>query len=59
MKNKSQINLENIISKRFFLLSSLKALIVGTISWRFFDLQMVENRKYEKLSDNLAWLEVH
>ena len=52
MKNKSQKNLENIISKRFFLLSSLKALVVGTISWRFFDLQMVENRKYEKLSDN-------
>ena len=52
MKNKSQKNLENTISKRFFLLSILKGAVVGTIGWRFFDLQMIENRKYEKLSDN-------
>ena len=25
--------------------------MVGAIGWRFFDLQMIENRKYEKLSD--------
>ena len=52
MKNKSQKNLENTISKRFFLLSILKGAVVGAIGWRFFDLQMIENRKYEKLSDN-------
>ncbi len=52
MKNKSQKYLENTISKRFFLLSILKGGIVGAIGWRFFDLQMIENRKYEKLSDN-------
>ena len=52
MKNKSQKNLENTISKRFFLLSILKGAVVGGIGWRFFDLQMIENRKYEKLSDN-------
>ena len=52
MKNKSQKNLENTISKRFFLLSLLKGAVVGAIGWRFFDLQVVENRKYEKLSDN-------
>ena len=52
MKNKSQKNLENTISKRFFLLSLLKGAVVGAIGWRFFDLQVIENRKYEKLSDN-------
>ena len=52
MKNKSQKYLENTISKRFFLLSILKGAVVGGIGWRFFDLQMIENRKYEKLSDN-------
>ena len=51
MKNKSQKHLENVISKRFFLLSILKGVVVGAIGWRFFDLQMIENRKYEKLSD--------
>ena len=52
MKNKSQKYLENTISKRFFILSILKGAVVGGIGWRFFDLQMIENRKYEKLSDN-------
>ncbi len=52
MKNKSQKNLENTISKRFFLLSLLKGSVVGAIGWRFFDLQVIENRKYEKLSDS-------
>ncbi len=52
MKNISQRNLEKTISKRFFLLSIFKGGIVGAIGWRFFDLQMMENKKYEKLSDN-------
>ncbi len=52
MKSISQRNLERIISKRFFLLSIFKGGVVGAIGWRFFDLQMIENRKYEKLSDN-------
>ena len=51
MKNKSQKKLERTISKRFFLLSIFKSFVVGAIGWRFFDLQMIENRKYEKLSD--------
>ena len=52
MKNISQRNLEKTISKRFFLLSIFKGGIVGAIGLRFFDLQIIENRKYEKLSDN-------
>ena len=52
MKSISQRNLEKTISKRFFLLSIFKGGVVGAIGWRFFDLQMIENRKYEKLSDN-------
>ena len=52
MKNKSQKKLERTISKRFFLLSIFKSVVVGAIGWRFFDLQMIENRKYEKLSDD-------
>ena len=51
MKNKSQKNLERTLSKRFLLLSIFKGFVVGAIGWRFFELQMVENRKYEKLSD--------
>ena len=51
MKNKSQKQLEQTITRRFFILSALKGIVVGIIGWRFFDLQMVENRKYEKLSD--------
>ncbi|OUW59803.1 MAG: penicillin-binding protein 2 [Alphaproteobacteria bacterium TMED199] len=52
MKSISQRNLDKTISKRFFLLSIFKGGVVGAIGWRFFDLQMIENRKYEKLSDN-------
>ena len=52
MKNISQRNLDKTITKRFFLLSIFKGGVVGAIGWRFFDLQMIENRKYEKLSDN-------
>ena len=52
MKNKSQKKLERTISKRFFLLSIFKSVVLGAIGWRFFDLQMIENRKYEKLSND-------
>ncbi len=52
MKNKSQKILEQKISRRFIFLSFLKSVVVGAISWRLFDLQMIENQKYEKLSDD-------
>ena len=52
MKNKSERNLEKTVSRRFVLLSLFKSVIVGAIGWRLFDLQMVENQKYEKLSDD-------
>ena len=52
MKNKSQKKLERTVSRRFIFLSLLKGSIIGTIGWRLFDLQLVENRKYEKLSDD-------
>jgi len=52
MKNKNTIKLNKIISRRFLFLSLLKASVIGAISWRLFDLQLIENQKYEKLSDN-------
>ena len=52
MKNKGQKKLERTITRRFIFLSLLKGSIIGTIGWRLFDLQLVENRKYEKLSDD-------
>ena len=52
MKNKNTIKLNKSISRRFLFLSLLKASVVGAISWRLFDLQLIENQKYEKLSDN-------
>ena len=52
MKNKSQKILEKTLSRRFVFLSVLKTIVVGAISWRLFDLQMIENQKYEKLSDD-------
>ena len=52
MKNKHTIKLNKIISRRFLFLSLLKASVIGAISWRLFDLQLIENQKYEKLSDN-------
>ena len=51
MKNKGQKKLERTVTRRFIFLSLLKGSIIGTIGWRLFDLQLVENRKYEKLSD--------
>ena len=52
MKNKNQKLLDQTISRRFFFLSFLKSIVVGTIGWRLFDLQLIENQKYEKLSDD-------
>ena len=52
MKNKSQNFLDQTISRRFFFLSFLKSVAVGAIGWRLFDLQMIQNQKYEKLSDD-------
>ena len=52
MKNKSQKLLDQKITRRFFFLSFLKSAVVGAIGWRLFDLQMIENQKYEKLSNN-------
>ena len=55
MKNKSQKILEKTISRRFLFLSFLKSIVVGAIGWRLFDLQMIENQKYEKLSDEVEF----
>jgi len=52
MKIKSQKLLDQTISRRFLFLSMLKSLAIGSIGWRLFDLQIIENQKYEKLSDN-------
>ena len=51
MKNNNQKILEQTLTRRFFFLSFLKTLVVGGISWRFFDLQIIENQKYKKLSN--------
>ena len=48
MKNKITKNLDKRISRRFIFLSLLKGTVVGAISWRLFDLQLIENQKYEK-----------
>ena len=51
MKNSNQKILDQTLSRRFFFLSFLKTLVVGSISWRLFDLQIIENQKYKKLSN--------
>ena len=51
MKNNNQKILEKTLTRRFFFLSFLKTLVVGSISWRLFDLQIIENQKYKKLSN--------
>ncbi len=38
------------IERRFFFLSALKGISFGVLSWRLFDLQVIENKKYDKLS---------
>ena len=52
MKNKGQKFLDQTMSRRFFFLTFIKSVVVGTIGWRLFDLQLIENQKYEKLSDD-------
>ena len=47
MKNQ---NTKKIMERRFFLLSALKGVSFGVLSWRLFDLQVIENKKYDKLS---------
>ena len=51
MKNNKSKNIRANFTRRFFFLSFLKTLVVGSISWRFFDLQIIENQKYKKLSN--------
>ena len=46
----SHLNLKKNIERRFFLLSALKGISFGVLSWRLFDLQVIENKKYDKLS---------
>ena len=47
MKN---LTFKKNIERRFLLLSALKGISFGVISWRLFDLQVIENKKYDKLS---------
>ena len=47
MKN---LSIKKNIERRFFLLSALKGISFGILSWRLFDLQVIENKKYDKLS---------
>ena len=51
MKSKNQKLLDQKISRRFMFLFLIKGIAIGAISWRLFDLQLIENQKYEKLSD--------
>ena len=52
MKSKSQKIIDHSFSRRFFFLSALQGLLISSIGWRLFDLQLIENQKYEKLSNN-------
>ena len=51
MKSKNKKLLDQMISRRFMFLFLIKGIAIGAISWRLFDLQLIENQKYEKLSD--------
>ena len=42
----------NKVNRRFIFLSSLKGITFGLLTWRLFDLQIIENKKYKKLSEN-------
>jgi penicillin-binding protein 2 len=52
MKNKNLKKLNKKISRRFVFLSLIKGSVIGAIGWKLFDLQLIENQKYEKLSNN-------
>ena len=41
----------NILDRRVILLSGLKLFVFGSLTWRLFDLQLFENKKYKKLSE--------
>ena len=51
MKSKNKKLLDQKISRRFLFLFLIKGIAIGAISWRLFDLQLIENQKYKKLSD--------
>ena len=42
---------EKIINRRFILISTIKGAIFGSLIWKLFDLQIIENKKYNKLSE--------
>ena len=42
----------NILDRRTLLLSGFKIFVFGSLTWRLFDLQLFENKKYKKLSEN-------
>ena len=41
------------IERRFFFLSALKSISFGVLSWRLFDLQVIENKKYDNACKDL------
>ncbi len=45
-----KFNIKKDVERRFLMLSVLKGLSFGVLSWRLFDLQVIENKKYDKLS---------
>ena len=42
---------EKIINRRFILISTIKGAVFGSLIWKLFDLQIMENKKYNKLSE--------
>ena len=41
-----------VLDRRTLLLSGFKIFVFGSLTWRLFDLQLFENKKYKKLSEN-------
>ena len=39
------------IARRFILISTVKGAVFGSLIWKLFDLQIIENKKYNKLSE--------
>ena len=44
-------NYNKIINRRFLLISAFKGIVFGSLGWRLFDLQLIENQKYKMLSE--------
>ena len=44
-------NYNTIINRRFLLISAFKGIVFGSLGWRLFDLQLIENQKYKMLSE--------